>query len=130
MADSSDLVQPSVVRNPADPTALIIFFRDRNAKHIFFASSTDEGVSWSTPVPTVLPNNNAGIEAYPLLHSGDGIILAFNPQTAGRDPLAVGQSCRCLPPSSNHSFSSLSAFVVIFSVSVSVSVSASASVCG
>ena len=42
------------------------------------------------PAKTVLPNNNAGIEANTLLN-GD-IVMVFNPQTKGRDPLAIGIS--------------------------------------
>ena len=45
---------------------------------------------WSIPAKTVLPNNNAGIEANTLLN-GD-IVMVFNPQTKGRDPLAIGIS--------------------------------------
>ena len=75
--NSSNLVQPTVVRDPANPQSLIIFFRDRNAKNIFYASSTDEGVSWTTPVKTELPNNNAGIEAFALQGAGDGIVIAY-----------------------------------------------------
>lgn len=57
---SSDLVQPSVVRTTG---GLAVFFRDRNAKNIYRATSVNEGVSWTTPKATPLPNNNAGIEA-------------------------------------------------------------------
>ena len=35
-------------------------------------------------VPTVLPNNNAGIEAFPLQRASDGIILAYNPYVSHR----------------------------------------------
>lgn len=52
--------------------------------------STNEGLDWTTPTATVLPNNNAGIEAFPL--SNGEVIIAFNPQTSSRDPLAVALS--------------------------------------
>jgi len=38
----------------------------------------------------VLPNNNAGIEGNTLL-SGN-LVMVFNPQTSGRDPLAIAVS--------------------------------------
>ena len=66
VGDSSGLVQPSVVRTmvggvPSD--TLTVFFRDRKAEHVYRATSSDEGVTWTSPTATVLPNNNAGIEA-------------------------------------------------------------------
>ena len=85
VAGSADLVQPTVVRREGKP-----LFRDRRAEHVYSAESEDDGVTWSTPSPPVLPNNNAGIEAYTLKNSS--IVMAFNPQTKGRDPLAVGIS--------------------------------------
>eukprot|EP00041_Stephanoeca_diplocostata_P012749 m.214204 g.214204 ORF g.214204 m.214204 type:complete len:460 (-) comp19071_c0_seq4:1807-3186(-) len=88
--DSGSLVQPSVIRNPKNESQLVCFFRDRRAEHIYRATSADEGIQWSTPVATTLPNNNAGIESNTLL-SGN-IIIAFNPQTTSRDPLAVALS--------------------------------------
>lgn len=88
--NSGDLVQPSTVRDPHDPGTLVTFFRDRRAKNIYRSTSENEGSNWTTPKPTVLPNNNAGIEAYGL--GGGGIVLAYNPQTSGRDPLAVAIS--------------------------------------
>eukprot|EP00039_Didymoeca_costata_P000947 m.48256 g.48256 ORF g.48256 m.48256 type:complete len:373 (-) comp10560_c1_seq2:94-1212(-) len=91
VAGSNDLVQPTVVRNPKDESELVVFFRDRKAEHIYRATSHDEGKTWSTPKATKLPNNNAGIEAFPL-KSSKQIIIAFNPQTSGRDPLAVALS--------------------------------------
>ena len=58
--------------------------------NVYRAVSTDEGETWTTPTATVLPNNNAGIEGYSL--ASKAIVLAFNPQRSGRDPLAVGLS--------------------------------------
>ena len=87
---SEDLVQPSVVRDPKRPEQLVCFFRDRRAKNIYRATSDDEGFNWTAPAATPLPNNNAGIEANTLV-SGN-IVIVFNPQTSGRDPLAVAVS--------------------------------------
>ena len=50
------------------------------------------GHTWSKPdTSTDLPNNNAGIEANIIVPS-NRIVLAYNPQTSGRDPLAVALS--------------------------------------
>ena len=69
----------------------LTFFRDRRAKHIYASQGKDaEASHWGKPTPTQLPNNNAGIEAN-LLTNGH-IVLVFNPQTSGRDPLAIGIS--------------------------------------
>ncbi len=50
------------------------------------------GHNWTTPDTSAnLPNNNAGIEAN-VVKPSDRIVLAFNPQTSARDPLAVALS--------------------------------------
>ena len=91
---SAYLVQPSMIRlnNSTSSKKWITFFRDRRAKHIYSASSNNAEIitNWSAPEITKLPNNNAGIEANTLLN-GD-IVMVFNPQTNGRDPLAIGIS--------------------------------------
>eukprot|EP00040_Diaphanoeca_grandis_P016409 m.3656 g.3656 ORF g.3656 m.3656 type:complete len:468 (-) comp2577_c0_seq1:87-1490(-) len=88
--NSDNLVQPSSVRLPKEPSQIITFFRDRRAKSIYSAITKDEGLTWTTPKPTVLPNNNAGIEANSLI-SGN-LVITYNPQTSGRDPLAISIS--------------------------------------
>lgn len=90
VANSGNLVQPSVVRSGSNPSELVCLFRDRRAQNVYRATSTSEGETWTTPAATVLPNNNAGIEAFGL--ASKAIILAFNPQRSGRDPLAVALS--------------------------------------
>ena len=91
VADAANLVQPSVVRTA--PGKLVAFFRDRNAKHIYGAASTDEGRTWTAPTPGAaggLPNNNAGIESFALA-SGE-LILLFNNCTSGRTPMTAALS--------------------------------------
>ena len=89
---SADLVQPSTVpyTTPGGKPQLITLFRDRKAEHVYRAESHDDGQSWIQLKALDLPNNNAGIEAF-TLNSGN-IVLVFNPQTKGRDPLAVALS--------------------------------------
>jgi|EP01047_Picozoa_sp_COSAG01_P076014 predicted neuraminidase len=89
---SDNLVQPSVVRT-RNGTAFRAFFRDRRAKHIYTALSSDEGEHWTSPVQTSLPNNNAGIEAFTL--SNGHIVLVFNDCAqcvGGRTPLTIAMS--------------------------------------
>ena len=80
---SNYLVQPSVIRPiPGSSTCYIAFFRDRRAEHIYWATSTDEGKSWTAPKKTDLPNNNAAIQAH-MLMSGK-IAIVHNPTTHDR----------------------------------------------
>lgn len=94
---SEGLVQPSVLQ--LAPHKFIAFFRSRFADWIYKSESLD-GCTWSRPVPTQLPNNNASIQAA-LLRNGH-IVVAFNnvhaaskrskPTTAERKPLSVALS--------------------------------------
>ena len=88
---SAGLIQPSTTPawGPAGTTTLVTFFRDQTRHHVYRSTSHD-GASWSAPVPTELPNNDAGIEA--ILLSTTALALAFNPVTEGRDPLALALS--------------------------------------
>lgn len=88
--NSQHLVQPSVIRPVANSTKLIAFFRDRRAQYIYRATSTDDGVTWSKPTKTTLPNNNSGIEATVLM-SGH-IAIVYNPTNHVRNPLAISVS--------------------------------------
>lgn len=60
-----------------DPGRLVALLRSRSADNIYKASSDDNGDTWSAPVRTELPNNNASISAIKL-RSGS-IALAYNP---------------------------------------------------
>jgi predicted neuraminidase len=94
---SNGLVHPNVLRLSA--TSYVVFLRSRYADWIYRATSTD-GCRWTDPVKTVLPNNNASIQAT-RLRNGD-IVMAFDnssapgnerkPQTGPRVPLSVAIS--------------------------------------
>jgi len=60
------------------------FLRDRRAEHIYTATSTDDGSSWTDPTATKLPNNNSGINAYQLNYTTGNILLVFNNGTTDR----------------------------------------------
>lgn len=45
---------------------MVAFFRNRFAAQILCSHSTDEGITWSAPVETGLPNNNSSIQAIAL----------------------------------------------------------------
>jgi predicted neuraminidase len=73
MAGTLGKVQPSVVS--LDPDHLRAFFRSRASDFIYTSTSSD-GCTWTSAVPTVLPNNNASVEAFRLR---DGhIVIAFD----------------------------------------------------
>lgn len=86
------LAQATVVRMPNGDLLSFFRSRDKKAPWIFSARSSDDGVTWSTPARTRLPNNNCGIQAT-VLTSG-ALALAFNNQhnKKRRWPLSVGLS--------------------------------------
>ena len=58
---------------------LVAFYRSRWADHVYRSTSRD-GVAWTAPVPTPLPNNNSSIQAIRL---ADGrIAMLFNDSSA------------------------------------------------
>jgi predicted neuraminidase len=72
--DSVGCVHMSIV--PAAGDRLLGFFRSRWADFIYATRSDDGGLSWTRPVPTVLPNNNSSIQA---LRLADGrLAMIFN----------------------------------------------------
>ncbi|XP_060581481.1 uncharacterized protein LOC132738072 [Ruditapes philippinarum] len=88
--DSDHLVQPTVVRPVKNSTRLVSFFRDRRAEHIYRAVSLTDGVTWTKPSKTTLPNNNSGIEAT-TLQSGH-IAIVYNPTNKERNPIVISVS--------------------------------------
>mmetsp|Transcript_29418 Transcript_29418/g.94184 ORF Transcript_29418/g.94184 Transcript_29418/m.94184 type:complete len:181 (+) Transcript_29418:370-912(+) len=87
---SSFLVQPSIIPTPGGGGGLLTFFRDRRASWVYAASSGDGGTSWSPPLATVIPNNNAGIEAMAL--ASGAVAIVFNNARRGRTPLSIALS--------------------------------------
>jgi predicted neuraminidase len=89
---SNHLIQPAIIRL-SNSTQLRAFFRDERAVWIYYSDSNDDGLTWTTPEPTTLPNNGAGIDAY-VLKSG-AVIMAFdnhNGTQQPRSPLTVALS--------------------------------------
>ena len=98
---SEGLVQMSIVK--LRPASYVAFFRSRYADFIYRSTSTN-GCMWTQPTKTVLPNNNASIQAT-LLKNGH-IVIAFDnthgasaeklaahqPQTGKRAPLSIAIS--------------------------------------
>jgi predicted neuraminidase len=62
--------------------SLVGLFRSRWADSIYRSTSPDRGRTWTAPVPTVLPNNNASIQ-FTLLASG-ALALVFNDASAAQ----------------------------------------------
>lgn len=64
----------------ASDGGLLGFFRSRWADHIYVTKSKDDGLSWTQPVKTDLPNNNSSIQA---LRLTDGrLAMIFNESSA------------------------------------------------
>lgn len=94
---SNGLVHMNIIQ--LAPNRYVSFFRSRYADHIFRSTSVD-GCHWQSPVATILPNNNASIQAI-VLRNGH-IVMAFNNtsghkgehqlQTGARAPLSIGLS--------------------------------------
>jgi predicted neuraminidase len=83
MKDTDNLIQPTIIR----------LNNSANCEHSFVTKALN-GLSWTAPISTSLPNNNAGIEAY-TLRSG-AIIMAFNNHNdkhKSRAPLTIVLFC-------------------------------------
>ncbi|CAF1177145.1 unnamed protein product, partial [Rotaria sordida] len=86
------LIQSTVIRLN-NTSKLRAFFRDKRAVWIYYADSDDDGLTWTIPKPTSLPNNDAAIVAY-TLKSG-AVIMSFdnhNGTQQPRSPLTVALS--------------------------------------
>lgn len=93
MPHSQGKVHANVVE--LSPGHLLAFLRSREADWIYRSQSMDNGDTWSSPLPTPLPNNNSSISALKL-RSGR-IAIAYNPtQRPGTQPgVAVWPGLRC-----------------------------------
>jgi predicted neuraminidase len=74
----------AVHMNPVAPLAAVMpaFYRDRYAEWVKRSLSTDGGITWSAPQPTVLPNNNSSVQATRL--SDGRIAMVLNPISAAQ----------------------------------------------
>ncbi|CAN5597134.1 exo-alpha-sialidase [soil metagenome] len=94
---SDGMVQMNIVK--LKQKSYVAFYRSRFADHIYRSTSTD-GCSWTAPQATVLPSNNASIQAF-LLKSGQ-LVMTFDntrgkseehkTQTGPRAPLSIALS--------------------------------------
>jgi predicted neuraminidase len=81
------LIQPALLRTG---TGGVIALMRSTAGRVYVSESGDRGGTWSPPRPLDLPNPNSGLDAVTLK---DGrCVLACNPTSAGRSPLAVALS--------------------------------------
>jgi predicted neuraminidase len=78
--DSTGCVHMNIVAATQNP-GFVAFYRSRWADHVYRSTSLD-GVSWTAPVPTVLPNNNSSIQAI-RLQSGR-LAMVFNDISAAQ----------------------------------------------
>jgi predicted neuraminidase/peroxiredoxin len=78
--------QPTLIER-ADGSLMALM---RNDPRLLQSESRDGGRTWSAPVPTGIPNPNAGV-AMTKLASGS-VLLVFNDTERGRTPLSVARS--------------------------------------
>lgn len=69
------------------PGKILCALRTARAKRVYCAWSTDDGISWSRPAPTVVPNPNSQVDL--LAVPGGPVLMACNPVEAGRGQLAL-----------------------------------------
>lgn len=83
-------IQPTIVRRRNG--TLVAYFRDNGPppKRMHVAESGDDGVTWSPPVDSELPNPGAGTEAIVLKDGAWAMI--YNDLERGRESLAVSLS--------------------------------------
>lgn len=79
--DSAGRVHANLIET--EPGKLTALFRSRFADNIYIAYSEDDGESWTSPVPTCLPNNNSSISAV-RLQSGS-LALIYNAERFNGD---------------------------------------------
>ena len=84
VAGSRGMVHASIVE--LVPGRLTAFFRSRSADRIYISRSADYGRAWSPPEPTLLPNNNASIQA--LCLASGRVAVVFNRFSARHTPAA------------------------------------------
>jgi predicted neuraminidase len=65
---------------PQGGARMVAFYRNRFAEQILRSVSDDDGMSWSAPEPTNLPNNNSSIQAVGL--SSGRIAIVYNHSNA------------------------------------------------
>lgn len=79
--DSAGRVHANLIET--EPGKLTALFRSRFADNIYIAYSEDDGESWTSPVPTCLPNNNSSISAIRL--SSGNLALIYNAERFNGD---------------------------------------------
>lgn len=81
------MIQPSVVQFPEGD--LYCINRSRTG-WLVYMRSTDNGMTWTKPKNTPIPNNNANA-CMTLLHNGQ-LVMAYNPTTKARTPISIAIS--------------------------------------
>jgi predicted neuraminidase len=89
VAGGCSVFQPSLI--PLDKRTAVVLLRDYTDAHrIYMSRSENGGVTWSRPVPTNLPNPDAGISGLKL--SDGRLLVAYNDSTTDRTNLALAVS--------------------------------------
>jgi predicted neuraminidase len=80
------IIQPALAPLPGG--GLLMLLRSRGAA--VYRSHSDDGVRWSAPEPTALPNPNSAVELVAL--AGGGLLAVYNAGARARTPLRVARS--------------------------------------
>jgi predicted neuraminidase len=89
IAGGCSTLQPSLI--PLDHQRAVVLLRDYTKdRKIFRSTSGDGGLHWSKPMPTNLPNPDAGISGL-RLSDGD-LLVAFNDSPSNRGDLSLALS--------------------------------------
>lgn len=92
MTGTEGRIQPSVLS--LGPRRLLAFFRSRASDFIYSSTSVD-GCNWTPAVPTVLPNNDASVQAFRLRDGHLAIVFNNSSKLHGdglRKPISVALS--------------------------------------
>nr|WP_099559042.1 exo-alpha-sialidase [Hartmannibacter diazotrophicus] len=77
--ESTGCVHMNIV--PAGGDTYLAVYRSRFADHVYASRSADDGLTWSRPEPTDLPNNNSSIQMIALDEGGYAIVYNHSAAT-------------------------------------------------
>lgn len=88
VSKNTGLLEPCIIQ--LNDGKLVCIMRSNPVKRIHIAFSTDDGLHWTTPKATQLPNPNSQVHGI-ILRNGN-VLIAFNNQEKGRTNLSIAVS--------------------------------------
>ena len=86
--EDTEVIQPTLWE---DAAGVHMLTRSKNKK-IYRSDSADFGRTWCEMYPTVMPNNNSGLDLVQIPGEEGHLVLCCNPVTEGRTPLSLLKS--------------------------------------